>query len=53
MAKYKQVKVNLTPDQYQLLEDHSNHLDITKAEWLQINKLIWKHLLLSMVLKKC
>jgi len=34
-VRYKQIKVNLTPDKYKLLEDSSNHLEITKAEFIR------------------
>lgn len=33
--KYKQVKVNLTHEKYKILEDSSNELEITKAEFIR------------------
>ncbi len=33
--KYKQVKVNLTHEKYKILEDSSNQLEITKAEFIR------------------
>jgi len=35
MAKYKQIKVNLTHEKYKIVEDSSNHLEITKAEFIR------------------